>query len=408
MLSSNRLLATPVLLLLPLIVNFSKISFAAYKLPLEDFGRYSLYVGLSSALVYFFNSGILEGHLKYFSILQIEKRSRRLSVLQIRAEFVSFSVMMIAITIAQIGLQVIDSSESNFILAMILASHVQAHSNLITAHARVSNNLLRVGAILSGRSILSALLFIVLILCDNINVAKAYLYENITITLLFGVRVTLCIKFRHIVNAFSSVSVIKHGVWQCYASSLRYFYLAFERLVASQLLSPVAMGEYGRLMLLYQVMVAGSGVISQLVQQKILVNALSRGVRATGIQLLKFQGSIVIVSMVMASTVIFMASDFLMHFIPFLFGREIMLWGCGAIFFAGLISATSLIDSLALGSSNGFSFLKIQAVSGLIWLALFGVFYTVNDVWTLNLQAISFLALTVLLIVGNVCFVSLH
>jgi hypothetical protein len=408
MLASKKILTTSALLLVPLIVNFAKISFAAYKLPLPDFGRFSLYVALSSALVYFLNSGLYEGHLKYFSLLQIEKRSRRLCCMQIRAEFVSFTILMIAIIITLIGLQAIESSESNFILAMVFASHVQAHSNLITAHARVSNNLLRVGAILSARSLLSALLFIGLIMRGDIEVANAYLYENIAITLLFSMYLSLRIKFRHMGNAFNQVSVMKHGVWQCYASSLRYFYLALERFAASLLLSPVAMGEYGRLMLVYQVMVVGGGVISQLVQQKILINALSRGVRATGIQLLRYQGVIVSVTIVIASVIFFIASDFLMHFAAVFFGRDIMLWGCGAIFLAGLISGTSLIDSLALGSSNGFAYLKIQVLSGLVWSSLFWMCYGFLDPWTLNLQAFSFLALTVLLIVGNVRFVSLH
>lgn len=408
MLSSRRALATSTLLLIPLIINFAKITFAAYKLPLADFGRFSLYVALSSALVYFFNSGLYEGHLKYFSLLQIQKRSRRLCSLQIRAEFVSFTILMIAIIITLFGLHVIESPESNFILAMVLASHVQAHSNLITAHARVSNNLLRVGGILSTRSLLSTLLFIGLIMRGDIEVANAYLYENIAMTLLFSIYLSLRIKFRHMGYAFNAASVMKHGVWQCYASSLRYFYFALERFAASLLLSPVVMGEYGRLMLVYQVIVAGGGVISQLVQQKILINALSRGVRATGVQLLRYQGFIVSVTMVIASVVIFIASDFLIHFATVFFGRDITLWGCSAIFLAGLISGTSLIDSLALGSSNGFAYLKIQVLSALVWSSLFWMCYGFLDPWTLNLQAISFLALNVLLIVGNVRFVSLH
>lgn len=402
------MLVISALLLVPVIVNFAKISVAAYKLPIEDFGRFSLYLGLTSAFVYFFNSGLYEGHLKYFSELQIEKRSHRLVLLQVRAEFVSFTLLMVAIVITLFGLREIDPSESTFILATVFASHVQAHSNLITAHARVMNNLLRVGVILSARSVLSTFLFISLIMRGDIEVAKAYLYENIAITLLYGMYLSSRIKFRHIANVFNATSVIKHGVWQCYASSSRYFFLALERYVASLLLSPVAMGVYGRLMVAFQVMVVGGGVISQFVQQKILINALSRGVRATGIQLLRYQGAIVTIFFVMISVVIFAAPDFLMYFATFFIGREITIWGCCAIYLAGLISGTSLIDSLALGSSNGFAFLRIQILSGLVWCVFVWICYGVLDAWSLSLQAFSFLALIVLLSVGNMRFILLH
>ena len=408
MLSSNRVLATSALLLAPLIINFTKISFAAYKLPLADFGRFSLYVGISSAFAYFLNSGLYEGHLKYFSLLQIEKRSRRLGLLQTRSELVSLLILMMVIIIAAIGLQAIESSESTFVLAMVFAAHVQAHSNLLTAHARVINNLIRVGSILSVRSIVSAIFFIGLIWDGDIVVAKAYLYENIAMSLFFCMFLAFRIKLRHVVNALNAVSVIKQGVWQCYASSLRNFYFALERFFASLLLSPDALGVYGRLMLVYQVMVVGGGVISQFVQQKILINALSRGVKATGIQLLKFQCTIVSVTMVMAFLVSLMSSDLLMHLLTVFMGQDIMLWGCVAIFLAGLISGTSLIDSLALGSSNGAAFLKIQVLSGLLWGALFWMCYGVLYLWTLNLQALFFLVLNILLIVGNIRFVLLH
>lgn len=407
-LPSYRIIFTSALLLSPIIINFAKISFAAYTLPLTDFGRFSLYVGISTAFAYFFNSGLYEGHLKYFSVLRIEKRSRRLVILQARSEFVSLLLLMTVITITLIGLLAIESSESTFVLAMVFAAHVQAHSNLLTVHARVSNNLMRVGSIIFARSIISAILFIGFILDGGAVVAKAYLYENILISLLFCIFLSFRIKFRHLVNAFKALSVIKQGVWQCYASSLRNFSFALERFFASLILSPDALGVYGRLLLVYQVIVVGGGIISQFVQQKILINALSRGVKGTGIKLLKYQGIIVSVAIVIAFFSSLALSDFLMQLLSVFMGKDILLLGCGAIFLAGLISGTSLIDSLALGSSNGVAFLKIQFLCGLIWIALFWMCYGLLHDWTLNLQSFFFLVLNLLLFVGNIRFVFLH
>ena len=407
-LSSNGILLTSVLLLAPLIINFAKISFAAYELPLTDFGRFSLYVGLSSAFVYLLNSGLYEGHLKYFSVLLLEKRSRRLGSLQVRAEFISFGLLMMAIFITLMCLSAIDFPESTFVLATVLASHVQSHSNLITAHARVTNDLLRVGFILSLRSLLSTILFICLITYGEIEVAKAYLYENITMILIFKVYLLFRIRFWHMIKVFNVLSVIKNGAWQCYASSLRSFYLALERFFASLILPPVVMGEYARLMILYQVMVVGGGLISQFLQQKILIDALSRGVKVAGIQLLKYQGAVISLAAVIILFLFVIFSDFFIHYAALLLGPDVALWGCGVVLLAGLISGTSLIDSLALGSPKGFAFFRIQILSGFLWIALFGMCYVFLNSWSLNYQAFSFLILTLILIFGNIRFVLIH
>lgn len=434
-----RLTPRVMLLLTPLIINFAKISFAAYQLPIADFGRYTLYVGLSSALTYILNSGLYEGHLNYFSILQHSLRSRRISWLQVRAEFVSFILLIFALFITKIGLWLFDPKESIFVLAMVIASHVQAHSNLITAHDRSINNLMRVGVILSCRSILSATLFIGFIVYGEISVGEAYLYENIIISLTFSIYFSLRFRFRnkYLCISFSELSrhnllifktvifrktfsctlmsgvfnplyIIKRGVWQCYTSSVRSIFFAIERYLASLLLSPQAMGEYGILLLVYQLMITIGGVISQLVQYQILFDALSNGIKAKGIQLLKYQGAIIGVMVITVSVLFFLVPNSFIHLVSSIVGSEIPICGASAIFLAGLISGTNLIDSLALGSSKGLAFIRIQVLCGLSWIVLFAVSSSILDTWTLNQQAIMLLALIGFFLLGNVRFVKIH
>ena len=396
------------LLLLPITINFAKILYAAYALPIVDFGRYSLYIGLSSALVYLFNSGLYEGHLKYFSILKIGHRSFRLSLLQVKAEIVSFVMLLLAVCISIFILFVFKPLEEIFILAMVISSHVQAHANLLTTHARVNNDLIKVGAILSIRSFLSSFFFIGLISYGGFSVWVSYLLESLALAVLFGFYLISRINFRHNLNLFSSISVIKYGVWQCYASSIRYIFFATERFVASLLLSPSAMGEYGRLMLFYQVVMVGGGVISQLVQQRILFNALFKGVKSTGILLLKYQS--IIVGCAISTLIVFFAlsPNTFNNCVKVIAGPNISVFGAFSIIVSGLIAGTSYIDSLALGSSKGTDLILIQTLGGIIWAIIFFALVGFFTLWSLNLQALMFLILILLLLVGNIRFVLLH
>lgn len=394
--------------LLPSVIVFSKITFAAYYLPLSEFGRLSLYLGISSALVYIFNSGLYEGHLRHFSALQLGGRSRRLSLLQLRAECLSFVGLIIGILLTSAFLFTEITSESAYLMATIFAAHAQSHLNVTTARDRVRNDLLRVAIFHIIRALVPALVFVGLVFFSGADAATAYLCENIALTLILVVYLVIRIRVRCLRNVHQSLGYVKSGIWLCYASSIRQFYFAVERILASLLLSPLAMGEYGRLLLIYQIFIVLGGVISQFLQQRVLIRALSVGVRTTGFLLLKYQGILILVGLVFVLTPFTIFPDYLFNLINVLLGPNVNFWAFSAILLSGLLAGTSLVDSLALGSSRGIKFLKFQAVGGLIWVTGFFVLSNFFDPWTINLQSIGFLGLILFFALGNIRFISIH
>lgn len=403
----NTLLVSA-LLMVPVAISLFKISFAAYSVPLADFGRYSLYLSISAALVYVFNSGLYEGHLNYFSKIILSKRANRIKWLQARAELVSFYGLAVVLLIASISLAFFPLDESSFILALVFGAHLQAHSNLVTAQARVEQKLLRVGVILTFRAVLSTLIFVGLIIWKNVSIGTAYLAEGMLITICHAVYLAARMHLWNFPD-FSRVWLIARlGVWQCYASSVRLGIFALERLAASFLLTPIEMGIYGRILISYQVMVVSGGIVAQILQQKVLYSVLSGSVRKTGVRIFKYQSAIILTVIFLISTVWMLGyfDSITQLFIPIDSGAS--SWALISILIAGAIMGTSLNDSLALGSSRGRALVIIQLASGVLWcVALLVVSKTMN-IWSINLQATMYLSLIVFYFFGSVCYVMLH
>lgn len=396
------------LLLLPVAINFLKVSYVAYVVPLEDFGLYTLYLSLSSSLVYVFNSGLYEGHLKYFSTFYLSRRLARIRWLQIHAEIASFWGLFAALLLEAVICMVFHFPETEFLSAMILSAHVQAHSNLVTTHARVENNLVRVGMILTLRSTLSAFLLVGLIAWRRAEIGEAYLMEGLCVTVAHGAYLSSRTRFRLMLRFVKAVAIAQIGFWQCYASSIRNMLFALERFTASFLLSPIEMGVYGRILLVYQVMVVAGGTVSQLFQQKILSYSLSRGVRYIGLIILKYQILAISSAGCFLFCICFLFSIDYFQFSSKFLGSGVKMWGFVIIVLSGVIVGTSLGDSLALGSSKGLAFVGIQILTGFIWCLTLLAVVALTGNWSIGMQALMLFVMTCFLFLGNALFVLLH
>lgn len=397
-----------IILSIPLVLNFFKSIVILNIVPTVDFGRFSLYTSSAAAIAYLFNSGFYEGSITYFTALSLGRRNKRIVSLSVRLEVFSFVILFIVLTLVAIFCFLFKPSEALFFFGTILSSYGQSHLNLTTSYLRIKSDFTRLGYIMLLRSGISFFIMITLIKCFDLNISQAYFCDGVLIAIVFLIYIYKRLRLRYFFRILETVKIARLGFWQCYASAFRSLLFSVERFAASVLLSPTAMGQYAKLMVFYQVAVTGGGLISQIFQQRIVSDALSKGVKSVGFAIIKLQ--LYLISTISVSVLIISLIIYQWGGVAVVENLGLNLVGSAftLVLLSGLIEGTSVFDSLALASDRGFLLIQLRILVLLIFLSGLIIAKIYFCLWTTTHQSVAFLILTILNYFFSVIFIYLH
>jgi hypothetical protein len=388
----NKLKSTLAFFAISPVVGFLKPLFVSILDDQAQFGNYTLVIVYSVWFSYVINSGIYEGLLKRYAQFFEEDKKDKINTLNNKIS--SFWLLLLVIVTLFISFFAAISS-FYFFSAGLLLSFSTVSFNVYCAKYRVLSNIFRISFIQLLRLTISLLITYTLILNTNFGLDIILFIDALVLCfisiLIFLPSFVSTFSFKRFTKDYFEIALTARNL--TYVSALRALCLVLERQTASFLFEDVVFSQYAQILLLFQAMIVGFGLVPQLWQQNIMYWTLKKGV----------QKALIIqsycISLLLFLWIIFWLFISLIPFPfihPFLENMNvILLVGC-----AGVVYGASFIDSILLGTKRIEKLVPVYISVIFSWLFIIIILIYNTKSWSLEYQAGTLLLVSLMIIIA--------
>ncbi len=383
----KNLKTTLFLLTLSPLVSFIKPVFVSVVDTQNDFGNYTLTIAYSVWFTYIINSGIYEGLLSRYA--KLLTNGKQLKIAQIDRKICSFWLVLL-VTVSLIILIFAKYTQLYFFSAGLLLSFSSVSFNIFTARLRVTSKILPISLVQLIRLVVSITITYLLLSFTKFGLDVVLFFDALALCMI-NVLVLMpnCIikfNYKRLLKIYFVVASRARSL--TYVSGLRASCLLLERQTAGILFGDAVFSQYAQLLILFQVTIVALGLIPQLWQQNIVFWTIKNGLKKA----LVYQAYFILI--LFLCWIMFWFFSYQVPFEnPFANVMPVIFF-IGA---AGVVYGGSYIDSIFLALSETKGLLPIYISVICLWIVIMGVTVINVDNWLLKYQAISLLALAILI-----------